>query len=505
MSALEGSMGVVGGASVAAGIVQVLAEAGFRVRLFDPEPGRAEGARGFACRMLDRKSEKGQITAAAARDAQQAIEVGARLADLAGCSVVIESTLGGPETVRELIAAFEGVLDGEAVIATNTSATPVTVLAAHAGAPQRVAGLHFFDPVPLIRIVEVIPGLRTAPAVIDVVDELVRRIGHRPIHVDDSPGFLVNHLGRGLLTEGARIVAERIADPAVVDRVLVDVLGLRVGPFELLDLTGLDVSLPVMEQIYAQFYDEPRFRPAAFLALRCAAGFTGRKSGAGFYRYAEGRRVPDPEPPHPESPGVTVWIDQADPAAAARIRTHLGPSSVAFDDGSRPGDASLCLVMPVGADATTTALDHGLDPRRTVAVDALFGPAPRATLMAAPTIDPGMRKAALALFGRAGRASWIADSPGFLAQRTVAMIVNIACEMAQQGIAKPGDVDTVVVAALGYPKGPFVWGDGLGASTILSILEAMFAFYGDPRYRPSPWLKRRARLGVSLCTAEREI
>ena len=189
---------------------------------------------------------------------------------------------------------------------------------------------------------------------------------------------------------------------------------------------------------------------------------------------------------------------------AARVRAHLEAASVQLDDSAEPNERSLCIIMPIGADATTSAVEKGLDARRTVAVDALFGPAPRATLMAPPTIEARMRAAAHAILSRAGATSWIADSPGFIAQRTVAMIVNVACDIAQQGIARPRDIDIAVKMALGYPKGPFALGDELGPSIVLSILQAMFDFYGDARYRPSPWLRRRALLGVPLATAEEE-
>lgn len=389
------------------------------------------------------------------------------------------------------------MLSADAVIAVNTSSVPVTVIAERSNMPKRVAGLHFFDPVPLMRIVELIPGLRTDPYVLDVLDALVGRIGHRAVRVADSPGFLVNHAGRGLYTEGARIVAERIAGPDVVDSVLRESAGFRMGPFELLDLIGLDVSLPVMVQIYAQFYQEPRFRPAPFLTLRRAAGLLGRRTGEGFYRHPRSQQSYKPVP-SPDATVPAVWIDPCDSTATARVRGHLNAASLEFDDGKAPASGSLCIVMPVGADATTTSVEKGLDPRRTVAVDAMFGPAPRATLMAAPTIDENMRIAAITAFGRVGATSWIGDSPGFIAQRTLAMIVNIACDIAQQGIARPQDIDLAITLGLGYPKGPLALGDELGARSVLAILDALFEFYGDTRYRPSPWLKRRALLGASL-------
>jgi 3-hydroxybutyryl-CoA dehydrogenase len=382
----------------------------------------------------------------------------------------------------------------------------VTVLARDAQHPRRIAGLHFFEPVPLMRIVEVIPGLRTAPAVVSALTALMRRIGHQAVVVKDFPGFVVNHIGRAVLTEGLRIVSEQIAPVGVIDRIVRHSLGLRMGPFELLDLIGLDVSQPVTEQIYQDFQHEPRLRPTPLLLLQVAAGLLGRKTRQGFYRHsADGLDVPDTPAIAAASlpPGISLpplWIDRSDAVLHGRIRDHVSSTGTVFDDGDVAHAASLCVIAPVGEDATTAALRLGLDPSRTVAVDALSGLAPQATLMAAPTFEPALRQAALAIFARAGQVDWIEDSPGFVAQRTLAMIVNTACDVAQQGMARPADIDTAIQLALGYPSGPLALGDQAGAARVLQILDAMHRFYGDARYRASPWLRRRAALGVPLGT-----
>ncbi len=174
-----------------------------------------------------------------------------------------------------------------------------------------------------------------------------------------------------------------------------------------------------------------------------------------------------------------------------------------IDRGARPAAQSLCLVAPLGWDATTTAIEEELDPTRTLAVDCLFAPDKRRTLMITPVTTPAMSAAAHGLLASDGvPVSVIRDSPGFVAQRVIAQIVNIACDIAQQRIASPADIDAAVTLGLAYPRGPLAWGDAIGPAKILAILEALHDFYADPRYRASPWLKRRARLGVSLLTAE---
>ncbi len=301
------------------------------------------------------------------------------------------------------------------------------------------------------------------------------------------------------------MLAEGVAEPVDVDRIMRDVAGFRMGPFELFDLTGLDVSHPVMESIYHQFYEEPRFRPSPETARRLAAGLLGRKAGEGFYTYSKDQRHDPAEPPAPDDRPASVWISGADPAARTRLVEFLQalPAPPPIDAGSRPDAASLCLVTPLGVDATTAATEESLDATRVVAVDSVMNWQRRPTLMPTPVTWLPVRRAAHGLFAANGApVTFIRDSPGFIAQRVLAMIVNVSCDIAQQRIASPEDIDDAVRIGLGYPAGPLELGDTLGATTVLRILEGVQRVTGDMRYRPSLWLRRRAQLGLSLRAAD---
>jgi 3-hydroxybutyryl-CoA dehydrogenase len=491
-------LGVVGTGTMGRGIAQIAAASGVQVRLLDARPDAAEQARAAVSGMFDTLAGKGRMTAEAAAQAGARLRPAISEQDLAGCHIVVEAIVEDLQAKQDLFARLEPVVGEACVLATNTSSLSVTAITASCAVPGRVAGFHFFNPVPLMKVVEVIPGVLTEPWVADALTALAVRTGHRPVRAADTPGFIVNHAGRGFGTEALAILQEGVAEFPEIDRILREAAGFRMGPFELLDLTGLDVSHPVMESIYGQFYHEPRFRPSYSLRQRLTAGLLGRKTGRGFYEYRDGKQVAVTPPPVPEQvERLPVW------AGSPELAVLVKAAGWEPDRGEKPGAASLCLVAPFGADATHTALSLRLDPARTVAVDPLFGFQRRRTAMTTPVTAPEYRAAAQAVLSADGTpVSMIRDSAGFVAQRVVATIVNIGCEIAQQRIASAEDIDAAVTLGLGYPKGPLAMGDALGPARILQILRAIHDFTGDPRYRPSPWLTRRAGLSVSLLTQE---
>ena len=496
------TLAVVGTGVMGRGIAQIAAQAGIRVVLYDTRSEAAPAARAYVAQMLSKLAEKGRLAPDAAQAAVDRIEIAVDLGAFRGCDVVIEAIVEALAAKRELFGQLEGIVSPDCVLATNTSSLQVTAIAAGCQRPERVAGFHFFNPVPLMKVVEVIDGVMTAPWVGEALAALARRMGHTPVRAKDTPGFIVNHAGRAYGTEALQILREGIAEFHQIDRVLREAAGFRMGPFELLDLTGLDVSHAVMESIYNQYYQEPRYRPSPVAALRVMAGLFGRKShDRGFYRYSEGKAEPIADAPIPRAADVPVWIsgEGLGPALFDLVVT-LEPSA---RRDARPDDRALCLIAPLGNDATTAALAEKLDPTRTVAVDGLTDLTKRRTLMTTPLTSAAMRDAAHALLAKDGvPVTVIHDSPGFIAQRVIAQIVNIGSDIAQQRIASPQDIDRAVTLGLGYPAGPLTWGDAIGPARVLAILKELFDFYQDPRYRPSPWLQRRARLGVSLLTPE---
>jgi len=499
------TVGVVGVGAMGQGIAQMAAQAGAQVHLFDTQAQALEKAIRAITQQWQKMLEKGRISSDTCATYTGRLHACDNLAQLSVCDLVVEAIVENLAVKKELFAQLEALVPASAVLATNTSSLSVTAIAAQLKHPERFAGYHFFNPVPLMKVVEVVSGLKTSSAVCEQLDAFTRQMGHTPVRTRDTPGFIVNHAGRGYGTEALRIVGESVSDFATIDRILKDQVGFKLGPFELMDLTALDVSHPVMESIYQQYYEEPRFRPSIITAQRFAAGVWGRKTSEGFYSYVDGKaQVPlDPSAPqvHEMPP---VWVS---PRAARRPELLLLLKSLdaRIETGALPSEQALILVAPLGFDVTTVAAVDRLDPHRTLGLDLLFSDAQtkRRVLASNPATRPDMRLAAHALFARDGKpVSLIRDSAGFVTQRVVAHIVNIASDICQQGICTPQDLETAVQLGLGYPMGPLAMGDHCGPASILEVLFNMQTVYGDPRYRPSPWLRRRGALGLSLMQME---
>jgi 3-hydroxybutyryl-CoA dehydrogenase len=498
-------IGVVGTGAMGRGIAQVSVEGGARVRLFDAQAGAAEKAREFIKSMVERAVAKGTRTATEAAAIAGRIAISDKLEDLADCDLVIEAIVEKLDVKQALFASLDAICGPETILASNTSSLPITAIAAKCKTPERVAGLHFFNPVPLMKLVEVIPGLRTRPDVVDRLFAASRLMTREPVVCTDSPGFIVNHIGRAYVPEAGRIVSEGIATHDEIDRIMTQTVGMRMGPFQLLDLVGADVSVAVMESLYGQFFQEPMYAPQPIMRSRVDGGMFGQKTGGGWYQYKDGKRI-DPAPkaaPTARPKSVWVWPSPTHADLQKPLIELFQKSGVPVETGEQPSAEALVVITPIGYDLTTAVSELKLDGSRTVAVDVLFGLDGPRTLMVTPAIKPEMRDAAHGLLAcDGGGVVVINDSPGFVAQRIVAHIINVASQIAQHQVAAPADIDKGAKLGLAYPHGPLAWGDKICTGRVLFILQRLATFYGEPRYRPSPWLKRRAALGLSLLTPD---
>ena len=505
MQTIFQTVGVVGTGAMGQGIAQIAVQAGSRVKLFDLQPEAVAKASKNIQQQWDKLLEKNRFTSEQVTQFKANLQSASQLSDLSDCDLVIEAIVERLDVKKSFFAEVEQLVRPTAVLVTNTSSLSVTAIASALKRPDQFAGYHFFNPVPLMKVVEVIAGLKTNPSICTALSDYAKQMGHKAVVAQDTPGFIVNHAGRGYGTEALRIVSEGIADFATIDRILKDQAGFKLGPFELMDLTALDVSHPVMESIYQQYYEEPRYRPSVITAQRLAGGVLGKKVSDGFYKYENGVAQVSPEPPIPEvheMPPVWVSTRAARGAELLQLLKNLGAK---IETGASPSSQALSIVAPLGFDITTVAIVERLDPARTIGIDFLIDDklTKRRVLATNPATRVDMREGAHALFARDGKAvSVIRDSGGFVTQRVLANIVNIACDICQQGICSPQDLETAVTLGLGYPMGPLAMGDLYGPTEILEVLFNVQTVYGDPRYRPSPWLRRRGAIGLSLTHVE---
>jgi 3-hydroxybutyryl-CoA dehydrogenase len=492
-------VGVVGAGTMGAGIAEIAAAAGHPVLLLDAAPGRAEAARERIAEHLARRVARGRL-AEDERTARLArIEPVPNIAALAPAGLVIEAIVEQLEVKQRLFLKLEAVVAAETVLATNTSSLSITAIAAPLARPARVAGLHFFNPVPAMRLVEVVRGLETDPAVIDTATATVLAWGKEPIVVPSWPGFLVNRVARPFYAEPLRLVQEGAADPATVDTIMREAGGFRMGPFELIDLIGLDVNLAVTRSVFEATHGDRRYAPSWLQEERVRAGLLGRKTGRGFFRYGDTLPPSTPAVCSGPRPGRIRVLGDLGPAAPllARVReaglavertggpgmVQLGEVALALTDGR------MATERQAGLDAPLVVFDLALDYATTTAL----------ALAKADQAPAHVLEVAAGLFWAIGiRPQVVDDPPGLVVMRTLAMLANEAAEAVAFEIASARDVDRAMRLGVNYPDGPLAWAERVGLQRIVTVLANLQASYGEERYRCSRCLRRHGLAGSSL-------
>lgn len=494
-------IGIIGVGTMGAGIAQIAIQSGHDVVLFDAKAGAAEQAQEKLAKTLNTLADKGKFSHEKAAEDLAHLSIAHQIEDLKDCDLIVEAIIENLEIKQKLMQQLEGIVKPEAILASNTSSLSISAIAANCSQPERVAGYHFFNPVPLMKVVEVIEGFNTRADIVDALTQLSTKMGHRPVKAKDTPGFIINHAGRAFGSEAYAILNENVTPFYDIDRIYRDGIGFKMGPFELGDLTGMDVSHPVSESIYHQYYEETRYRPSVITRQRFIAKQLGRKTGKGFYDYTSGSKVGDVAPTLVEKLDQypSVWLGTEYSEDRQALEQYLQQFNIQIEQTEVPSADALILIATYGEDATSAAVRYQVSPQQVVCIDLLYGLNKHRTLMPTFVTKAELVNAAQSIFNLDGvTASTIQESVGFVAQRALAMIVNLGCDIAQQGVATVEDINVAVKLGLGYPYGPIEWGDVLGAEKILKILDRMTAITRDQRYRPSPWLRRRVQLGLPL-------
>jgi 3-hydroxybutyryl-CoA dehydrogenase len=496
-------IGVIGAGAMGAGIAQVALQAGHVVRLLDKAPGAAAKAVRGINATLARLVEKGKLSREAAAACGERLFEAEAPFDLRDAALVVEAIVERLDIKRTLFADLEDVVSPSCILATNTSSLSITAVAAGLREPQRVVGMHFFNPAPLMALVEIVSGLATAPGVAQAVFDTAAAWGKLPVHAKSTPGFIVNRVARPYYAEGMRLLTEQAGDVATIDAVMREAGGFRMGPFELTDMIGHDVNFAVTQSVFQAYFGDPRFTPSLVQQELVNAGWYGRKSGRGFYDYAEGAVPPQPATEAPmslSSAPIVLWCDTTFGQALA---VRLADAGVPFE--RRTGAAPFGQLMNVGR-ATVALTDGRTATERaarhqvasTVLADLVLDPATakRIALAPADTCDEKAFHAAVAAFQAAGFAvTRLGDVPGLAVMRTVAMLANEAADAVNQGVCDVADADAAMRLGANYPLGPLTWADRVGLDLILAVLDNLAAVYGEDRYRASALLRRRVAAG----------
>jgi 3-hydroxybutyryl-CoA dehydrogenase len=535
-------IGVLGAGTMGSGIAQLAARSGAQALLHDPVADALASGLERARDGLRKEAAKGRLSEEQARSASERLEGVDELAALAPCELVIEAAPERLDLKHELYRQLSKIVGEECVLASNTSSLLVTAIAAAAIHPERVVGMHFFNPAPVMRLLEVVAGEQSSQRALALARSTGEAMGKTVIAASDGPGFLVNRCNRPFGLEALRALQERLADVETIDRICRMEGGFRMGPFELMDLVGVDIGLEISKSFFEQSFGEPRWRPSPITARYVAAGLYGRKTGRGYYDYrADGSGGEDAKSTGPHRQADPDPLDAAPPGHGEGVVVIAGEGVLANELRAAAADAGYEVRSPhdptggvlpaliVDCDRTPSERERASEARYP---DRRAQPVPQGgahvVLVAAGSLsvlDPGgsavgfhvlspLRDAHLVELTRgegsspvaAARAErffaalgkhvvWVEDAPGLVLGRIVCQVINESAFALGEGVGGAHDIDTGMVLGLNHPRGPLEWADAIGLDHVLMVLESLCEEYREERYRPAPVLRRLVRAG----------
>ncbi len=528
-------IGVLGAGTMGAGIAQLACRSGAHALLYDPLAEALERGIESARAGLHKEAARGRLEEAEAQAACGRLQAVDDLGALRGCDLVIEAVPERLDLKHEIYRTLSGIVTEECVLATNTSSLLVTAIAAAASRPERVVGMHFFNPAPVMRLLEVVAGVESSPRALAVARATGEAMGKTVIEAKDGPGFIVNRCNRPFGLEALRLLAERISDIETIDRVCRMEGGFRMGPFELMDLVGVDTGFEVSKSFFEQSFGEPRWRPSPIAARYVAAGLHGRKSGRGYYDYAGGGgpyRAEDPAPLQsgPPGHGEGVLVIAGEGVLSDELRAAAAQAGYEVRSPHAPtGGVLPALIVDCAGEGTARADTRSsrsqrpdrrgemqpqggarlllcargslgaLDPEGSAVGFHVLPPLQQAGLVELTRSDSSSPVAAARaerFFGALGKhVSWVGDAPGLVLGRIVCQVINESAFALGEGVGGAEDIDTGMVLGLSHPRGPLAWADEIGLDHVLAVLGALWEEYREERYRPAPELRRLANSG----------
>jgi len=455
---------IIGAGTMGAGIAQVAAEAKHSVMIFDLGDGAGERGKQRIEAGLTKLIKRGKRTHDEVNETLDRISVVKTIAEIAPAGIVIEAIAESLDAKHGLFCKLEEIVSKDAILCTNTSSISVTQIASKLKHPERFAGLHFFNPAPIMKLVEVISGLATSKDVRDCLMATAQSWGKIAVAARSTPGFIVNRVARPFYAEALRLVEEQVVDPATLDAIITGSGGFRMGPFKLMDLIGNDINYTVTCSMFDAYYQDPRFRPSLVQKELVDAGWLGQKTGRGFFDYSEGAGKPE--------------LCVATPNSQAGYDLPLLDGSVIIN-------SDVAILRTDGRTAAARAFDEN---RHVILYDYILDPS--SVTHVGFTASGGVSESTIenfvsSLSRQNISASQLPDWPGLIVLRTYSMLANEAFELILHGVADAESIDNAMRYGVNYPIGPITWANQIGLETTLNILELLHAATGDPRYRVS--------------------
>lgn len=495
---------VIGAGTMGAGVAQVAAAAGHQVLLYDAQDGAAAKGLQRTSEGLDKLVARGRMTQQEQQALLARIQVVDQLSQLSLAQLVIEAIIEDLGIKQELFSQLEDICSEDCIFATNTSSISVTAIAAVLKRPENFLGMHFFNPAPVMKLVEVVSGLATSADLAQRIHATATQWGKKAVYAKSTPGFIVNRVARPFYAEALRLMQEQAADAATLDTIMRESGGFRMGPFELMDLIGHDVNFAVTQSVFKAYFYDQRFLPSLIQQELVLAGRLGRKSGQGFYHhsadavpvlasYVQSDYRPTQVTLYGELSVAQALLD-AWQASGITIERKT-PSSAAFNGILQIDDCYLALTD--GRSATLRSAQEQIPNLALFDLALDFESAKTLAISVAHQADaPVAGKVIGALVAAGKQVCQIADIAGMLVMRTVAMLANEAADAVNQGVCSVEDVDAAMQLGVNYPKGPLQWADELGVSSIQQVLHALASLYGEDRYRCSPLISQLVAAGA---------
>ncbi|MDH5353430.1 MAG: 3-hydroxyacyl-CoA dehydrogenase PaaC [Gammaproteobacteria bacterium] len=501
MPALDTSniIAVIGAGTMGAGVAQVAASAGHPVLLFDTAPGAAQKGIDSAAKGLDKLVQRGRMSEQDRNTLIARITAVETIEELAGATLFIEAIVERLDIKQQLFQQLESIASEQSILATNTSSISVTAIGSVLKRPERLLGMHFFNPAPIMKLVEILSGLATDSAIASNIYDTAKAWGKQVVHAKSTPGFIVNRVARPFYAEGLRILQEGASNPATIDAIMRDCGGFRMGPFELMDLIGHDVNYAVTQSVFEAYYGDQRFQPSLVQKELLDAGFLGRKSGRGFYDYSDGTEKPEAQicPPCPAPDQVEV----AGQSAIADIFTEL-LSNAGIKVSRIEADEFAIITQHAtlkqsnGQMATVRALEEETDDLILLDLALDYAAASRLVISAADQASLSAVDEIVGLLQKIGKqVTQIDDIAGMCVLRTVCMLANEGADAVNQQVCSIEAIDIAMQGGVNYPAGPMAWADQIGIENVLNVLDNLCQNYGEDRYRPSALIIRRAAAG----------